>query len=234
MRLKFKSKDNSNRVEHQSIDSLAEFILNNKSFLGITLSILDEWKKDIDNSKIEDIIRHNSRFEESISKDKDYGEFIRLLNSFYNGTEKDISDRRGRILELIWDVVGTYSGKKFTQKIDEAIVLENEIEISDKDIDIVYVGEVKDKNTDNFIEMHECKSSANATLRTPLKPKYRGKLELMQSVLQISETEEIKCDGLIITFNANKRRLERKLKSYGFEHFKIIPRAEIEERVFNK
>ncbi|HBE8492865.1 TPA: hypothetical protein KRE09_000996, partial [Clostridioides difficile] len=56
----------------------------------------------------------------------------------------------------------------------------------------------------------------------------------MQSVIEISETEEIKCDGLIITFNANKRRLERKLKSYGFEYFKIIPRAEIEERVFDK
>lgn len=234
MRLKFKSKESTSREKHQSAESLAKFMLNNKSFLGITLSILDEWKNNIDSSKIEDIVKNNFRFEESIIKDKNYKEFIKLLNSFYNGTEDELNGRRGRFLELIWDVVGTYNGKEFTQKIDEAIVLENEVKISEKDIDIVYIGEIKDKGIANFIKMHECKASANTTLRTPLKPKHRGKLELMQSVIEISETEEIKCDGLIITFNANKRRLERKLKSYGFEYFKIIPRAEIEERVFNK
>ena len=204
MRLKFKSKESTSR------------------------------ENNIDSSKIEDIVKNNFRFEESIIKDKNYKEFIKLLNSFYNGTEDELNGRRGRFLELIWDVVGTYNGKEFTQKIDEAIVLENEVKISEKDIDIVYIGEIKDKGIANFIEMHECKASANTTLRTPLKPKHRGKLELMQSVIEISETEEIKCDGLIITFNANKRRLERKLKSYGFEYFKIIPRAEIEERVFDK
>ncbi len=234
MRLKFKSKEITSRKKHQSAESLAKFMLNNKSFLGITLSILDEWKNNIDSSKIEDIVKNNFRFEESIIKDKNYKEFIKLLNSFYDGTEDELNGRRGRFLELIWDVVGTYNGKEFTQKIDEAIVLENEVKISEKDIDIVYIGEIKEKDIEDFIEMHECKASANTTLRTPLKPKHRGKLELMQSVLQISETEKIKCDGLIITFNANKRKIERKLKSYGFEYFKIIPRAEIEERVFNK
>lgn len=234
MKLKFKPKDNSSRPEHPSIDSLVRFILNNKSFLGITLSILDEWRMEIDNSKIEDVVNNNSRFEESLSKDEDYIEFIRLLSLFYNGTENEIGDRRGRVLELVWEIVGTYNGKEFTQKIDEAIVLENEIKISDKDIDIVYVGEVNERNTDEFIEMHECKSSAEATLRSPLRTNHRKKLELMKSVLEISESEEIQCDGLLVTFNANATKLERQLARYGFGHFKIVPRVEIEERVSNK
>lgn len=153
MRLKFKSKESTSREKHQSAESLAKFMLNNKSFLGITLSILDEWKNNIDSSKIEDIVKNNFRFEESIIKDKNYKEFIKLLNSFYNGTEDELNGRRGRFLELIWDVVGTYNGKEFTQKIDEAIVLENEVKISEKDIDIVYIGEIKDKGIANFIEI---------------------------------------------------------------------------------
>lgn len=234
MRLSFKSKEESNRTSDIVVEQLSSFILKNNIFLGGTISILAEWKMHIEPESIEEIVKNESIFENDIKKNEKYKEFIELLKDFYSGDDDKVNERRGRLLEILWDRVGVFDKNyKDCEKVTEAQVYDKGNKISEKDIDIVYFNENKDQIKKEFIELHECKSSAKSTLRTPLRDRHRLKLELMKETKSIADKEKIMCDAYIITFEFNTRNARRILDRYQFNTIKIITGSDITQRICN-
>lgn len=234
MRLSFKPKEESNRTTDLVVEQLSSFILDNNIFLRGTFSILAEWKMHIEPNSIEEIVKNESIFEEDIKKNEKYREFINLLGEFYSGDDDEVNTRRGRLLEILWDEVGVYNKSyKDCEKVLEAQVYDEGNKISEKDIDIVYFDENKSQVQKEFIELHECKSSVNNTLRAPLRDRHRLKLELMKETKSIADEEGIMCDAYIITFEFNPRNARRILDRYQFKTIKIITGSDIAQRITN-
>lgn len=232
MKLSFIPKSDSCRSDDVAVEQLAEFILENKCFLGITLSILGQWKKPITNNKIENTVKNDSRFDNDIKKHENYNKFIMFITCFYDGEDSQIDYRRGRLLEVVWESTGTYNDVEMCKKVEEAHVLHEGEKISERDIDIIYFNENEiEKKENEFIELHECKSSAKNTLRSPLKESNREKLELMENTVAIADTECVKCNAYIITFELNSNKARRMLRRYNFNSIEIICRDVIEQKV---
>jgi hypothetical protein len=223
MALEFKTKNNSSRVNDVVPDSLANFILLNRSFLGLSLSILGEKKNPIDGSAIKAIVENNSRYNKEIETNSLVNDFINLIKDFYNTDADTLNTRRGRVLEIIWNAAGPYKSIKKYTKVEEAQVFHNGIILSDNDIDIVY--------RENFIELHECKASTQNAFRSPLKPKHQRKLELMDKTQRIANTESTDCEVYLITFDPNPNQSIRLLQKNKFTTFKIVCRRDIESRL---
>lgn len=234
MRLSFQSKEESNRTTDLVVEQLSSFILNNNIFVGGTFSMLAEWKMHIEPDSIEEIVKNESIFENDIKKNEKYEEFIKLLKDFYSGDDDKVNERRGRLLEMLWDRIGVFNKNyKDCKKVTEAQVYDKGNKISEKDLDIVYFNENKDQIEKEFIELHECKSSAKNTLRTPLRDSHRLKLELMKETKSIADEEKIICDAYIITFEFNTRNARRNLDRNQFNTIKIITGSDIAQRVCN-
>lgn len=236
MRLSFEpkpieEKDNLSEQSINVINKLLTFILNNKDFRIVIFTILERWKKPVDRNEVENVIKTSYRAEDGLSKNENYNEFIDAIKEFYDCTEDEISDRRGKLLELLWSKVGTYNMCEYTHKFEEAYVLDSGMKISNKDIDFIYVNDGSKVAESKFIELHECKSSAKSTMRTPLRTKHRRKLKLMEDTASIAKVEKISCNPLLITFGANSTMLNRVLERHGFRSIKIVARDELEARV---
>ena len=150
---------------------------------------------------------------------------------FLGTNEKSrLDDRRGRFLEKLWAYNGPYN-EKFKIYIckNEAQVYYGDTKISEKDIDIVY----EEESNDN-IELHECKSTASNSLREPISVKNKGKFDLMKNTMQIASINKVQCNSYIITYDTDKRKITHLLKKHEYDDFRIICGGDIVKNITNK
>lgn len=228
MKLKFRA-NNGNKADEES-KLLANFVINNKKFLGITLSILDVRKQPVKPELIEDIVvKTNLRFYKELIEEENYNEYVDLLKKVYDGSKGTVSNRRGYILELIWCTAGTISKKTYNEKIENSKVFYNENPISSRDIDVVYLNVDKLQKSYELIELHECKACISQKVKPPVNDDDKEKLELMKNTAIIAHKEQFNCKPYIITYDYRSVRTKRRLEEMKFEIIDVVTRGQIEE-----
>lgn len=237
MKLEFKANDNFQTPDLES-KRLSQFLVENKIFVGFTLSLLDSRKNPVAPDFIEDyIIKTSLRYDEIEGRDK-YTEFVDIIKNVYDTDKSTLDSRRGYILELLWDSVGTINSKSYNKKIENSHVIYEGEFISSRDIDIAYLDIDINKGKYNFIELHECKASIKHKVDPPqghsISDDDKEKLELMKDTGKIANEEHIDCGLYIITYDFNDRRTKNILKNMGFEMIDIITRRKIEHYISDK
>lgn len=230
MKLKFKG--NKGNIPDKESKRLAEFVLNHRNFLGLSLSILEARRQPIKPEMVEDVvIKGNPRFEDELLHDKNYQEFVKLVKDVYCASRGVVSNRRGYILELIWDVAGTVNNDFYNKKIENSKVIHNNAYISESDIDIVYCNIDKCNKHYKFIELQECKARIEHKVTPPIEDADMKKLELMRDTVEIANKENITCNSYIVTYERSSFRTATKLRNLNFPMIKIITRGQIENIV---
>lgn len=207
------------------------FLTQNREFIGPALGILEARKNPVKSDQVEaQILRASLRYNE-IKENEKYEEFAKVITSIYDGEPADIDRRRGQILELVWELVGTIDNESYSDKIRNCKIFNNNKELSPKDIDFVYFNQDKDTNFFEFIELHECKAGIRCRVTDPKDGDTIDKLQLMDKTEKIAQKEDIDCNLYVITYDYDERRTKRELQKLNLNSIRIITRQEIESLI---
>lgn len=221
MTITFKEKINSSRINEKDVDDLFDFLINNRSYIYATFSILHKKRKPIDEVKINQII--NSKKEISILKAeelKELDKYINLMGNFYKCDLDILGNRRGRLLEKLILVNGPINNIRDFNVLEEVIICNDGIEISTRDLDILFYG---DK-----VEIHECKSTVENVIRSPISTEDKEKMGLMCKTKMLIEIDNVECNIYISTYTLDIRNYTQQvLHNHGFSDIKILSGNEI-------
>lgn len=216
MAVSFKCKENSSRSDLVMVTDLAEFLIKNKSYLDITFSLVSKKRNPLDGERVKQSI--NSKKELSVLGDEDLKEldnYKNLMVNFYNGNKDEIKDRRGRLLEKLVKENGPIKEMGDFQVLEEVLVYDDDIKVSEKDLDILFWGK--------HIEINECKASISNVVRDPMQQKNKEKLELLCKAKKLAEDNEEECNVFISTYSLDVTdSINDILKSNGFSEIEVL------------
>lgn len=179
--IEFREKSNKNRRNIDIItNNLYDFIIKNKEYLRIAISIIGMKKHSLEKSLLVEYIEKNPNYDD-IENDNEIETFKELMMEFY---KEKIFYRRGDLLELLVYKISPLKENDYlvVEKIQEAKVYLNKKKLDEKDIDLVCIKELKDNKE---IECIECKVSLNNFLKEPLNEYNIKKIEFMIKVKEL-------------------------------------------------
>ena len=218
MPFRFETKNSPNIPDPES-KNLSSFLLSNKQFLSVALFMLDIKKEPTDIS----LRINNSPKSSTIKGDVSFGEFINLMDEFYNTTQPLLDSRRGWLLELLVGECYPTSRSPQCCMIPECLVYYLGSQLSKKDVDVVF--------KDAFIELLECKAAVINYLHPPLPDETKDKLRLMERVKDLANAHSLSCNIYLATFNRDLNFPKSILRNNGFDSFKIMNRKDIVNRL---
>lgn len=227
--IEFREKSKKNRRNIDIItNNLYDFIIKNKEYLRIAISIIGMKKHSLEKSLLVEYIEKNPNYDD-IENDNEIETFKELMMEFY---KEKIFYRRGDLLELLVYKISPLKENDYlgVEKIQEAKVYLNKKKLDEKDIDLVCIKELKDNKE---IECIECKVSLNNFLREPLNEYNIKKIEFMIKVKELIELSQDYGSLYFATIDNGAKYLNEVLNNNGYSEFLIFDSKKIINRLLN-
>lgn len=221
MSIKFITKTIPSIPDNETIQ-LATFLHNNKSYIEFTFGVLERMKSPKTNIKQKLLVSPGI---DDIKNLRNFADYIKMMIDFYNTANLEIlSLRRGFVLELVVEQICPSEDVKSYNIIKECLVYNNGVEVSPKDIDIVFEY--------NKIEAIECKAVLITYLHAePLPYRPKEKLEFLLEVKKLAANNNIDCNVFLATYSSEISLAKSILIKSGYTSFTILRREDIIKRL---
>lgn len=210
-------------------ESFKKFLLNNKEYIEITLSIASIYVETSDIEEIEESMEF-LLMEHGIEEDNDttkiYVDFLKIFyddkSEFCHETSK-LGDRRGDILEKLVENMKPVHVKSNKYKMHrECLIVDRGVAIDQQDIDVVYEGIDKIE-----AELIECKANLEKFLGQRIPRNKRRKLDFMRRAKLISVGYGSSYENILATCLVNGSKCRRVLDEQGYNEFRVITALDI-------